>query len=92
MTNKDEKEETIKLSPEDEKLLEETGEVIMENAFIKALEELSEEDAKKINQLFETGNEEDAINFLEEKVPNFPKIVEAEIAKYREEITEKLEK
>ncbi len=82
--------------PEDkqEEALETVGKIIFQNIIVRALDELSESDQDALEKLLSTGQADgdEISSFLGSKIQNFDSIVEDEVAKFRDEAADFLEK
>ncbi len=71
---------------EQEKLVSDMSEVVYERVLLRVVEELSDEEATELNNLFEKGNMEKIDQYLRDRVPDFASILKKEIEKYQEEM------
>jgi hypothetical protein len=67
------------------KLAEKMANIVLRRSILKALELLSDEDAKNINEL-SSGDIEKTIKMLDEKITNFDKILSEQIILLQEEM------
>lgn len=74
-----------------EKIIEKIGDVLHKRILLRFLKELSDQDAKKINELIKQNKLQLAYSCVEEKNPNFYKIVEEEIRDFKNELVQRLE-
>lgn len=72
-----------------EKIAERMTDIVLRKSILKALEGLSEEEVKNINTGLNSGNTEETIKMLDEKVPNFDKILSEQIVLLQEELLSK---
>ncbi|HNY35886.1 MAG TPA: hypothetical protein PLD14_02160 [Candidatus Pacearchaeota archaeon] len=72
-----------------EKIAERMTDIVLRKSILKALEGLSEEEVKNINTGLTSGNTEETIKILDEKVPNFDKILSEQIVLLQEELLSK---
>ena len=72
-----------------EKIAERMANIVLKKSILKALEGLSDEDAKKINTGLTSGDIEETIKALDEKVPNFDKILSEQIVLLQEDLLSK---
>ncbi len=68
------------------KLIERMANVVNERIILKAMEKLSDEDAKQVNADLVIGDTEEALKIMDEKIPNFDLIISEEIEKFQEEM------
>jgi hypothetical protein len=69
-----------------EEMLERMSKVVNERIILRTLDQLSEEDAKLINANLVSGDTEEAMRLMDEKIPNFDKVISEEIVKFQEEM------
>ncbi len=75
------------------KLLEGIGQVVYEAVFMRVMEEFGEEEQKKFTAALERAKTPDeVISYLTEHVPNFDRLVQEEVEKFREDGARFLEK
>jgi len=67
-------------------MLERMANVVNKRIILRAMEELSEDEVMEINSSLVSLDTQEALNLLDEKIPNFDKIVSEEIAKFQEEM------
>ncbi len=72
-----------------EKLSERMADIVLRRAALRALESITEEEAKEINGYFDSGDTDKAMEIMDKKVPNFDKIISEEISLFQEEMTKK---
>jgi hypothetical protein len=72
-----------------EKIAERMTDIVLRRSILKALEGLSEEEVKNMNTGLTSGNTEETIKMLDEKVPNFDKILSEQIVLLQEELISK---
>ena len=70
------------------KIAEKMANIVLRRSILKALELLSDEDAKNINEL-SSGDIEKTIKMLDEKITNFDKILSEQIILLQEEMLSK---
>jgi len=68
------------------KLVERMANVVNKRLILRILDHLSEEEVKLVNANLVSGDTEAAFKIMDEKVPNFDKIVSEELAKFQEEM------
>lgn len=72
-----------------EKIAERMTDIVFKRSILKALEGLSEEEAKNINTGLASGKIEETIKILDKKVSNFDKILSEQIVLLQEEMLSK---
>lgn len=72
-----------------EELAERMTDIVLRRSILKALENLSEDEVKNINTGLTSGDTGDTIKILNEKVPNFDKILSEQIVLLQEELISK---
>ena len=65
-----------------EKLVEEMSDVVYGRILLRIVDELSEEEAEELNNLFDKGGMEKVDEYLRDKVPDFVSILEEEIKSF----------
>jgi hypothetical protein len=68
------------------KLIERMANVVNKRLILRILDHLSEQEVKLVNANLVSGDTEAAFKIMDEKVPNFDKIVSEELAKFQEEM------
>lgn len=68
------------------RLVERMANVVNKRLILRILDHLSEEEVKLVNANLVSGDTETAFKIMDEKVPNFDKIVSEELAKFQEEM------
>jgi len=69
-----------------ENVLERMTNVVLRRSVLEVLEKLSNEEAEEINKKLTSGEIKDVINILDEKVPDFGKILSKQISLLQEEV------
>jgi len=72
-----------------EELAERMADIVLRRSILKALEGLTDEEAKNINSILITNNTEEAIKVLNDKVPAFDKILSEQVVLLQEEMLNK---
>jgi hypothetical protein len=72
-----------------EKLAERMADIILRRVSLRALEKITDEEAREITGYFDSGNTDKAIEIMDNKVPDFDKIVSEEISLFQQEMAEK---
>lgn len=72
-----------------DKICERMANIVLRRSVLKAVDSLSDEEAKNINSVLSSGNSEEAIKLLDNKVPNFDKILSEQIVILQEELLSK---
>ncbi len=72
-----------------EKIAERMTDIVLRRSVMKALEGFPEEEIKNINAGLTSGNTEETIKILDEKIPNFDKILSEQIVLLQEELLSK---
>ena len=72
-----------------EKLVEEISDVVYGRILLRIVDELSEEEAEELNNLFDKGGMEKVDEYLRDKVPDFVSVLEEEIKSFGDEMIEK---
>jgi len=67
-------------------MLERMANVVNKRIILRAMDELSEDEVMEINSSLVSLDTQEALSLLDEKIPNFDKIVSEEIAKFQEEM------
>lgn len=72
-----------------EKIAERMTDIVLRRSIMRALEGFPEEEIKNINTGLTSGNTEETIKILDEKIPNFDKILSEQIVLLQEELLSK---
>jgi hypothetical protein len=72
-----------------EELAERMADIVLRRSILKALEGLTEEEAKNINSILTSNDTEEAIKVLNDKVPAFDKILSEQVVLLQEEMLNK---
>jgi len=68
------------------KILEEVSGIVLDKALLRLMDEMSEEEAMRINDFLDNGKQEEVALFLYKKFPNINDIFDEEIEKIKEEL------
>ena len=70
-----------------EEVLLQIGQSIFEGVFLRAMEELGEEDKNELQRLLgqKQDNQDEVFDFLRSKIPNLEEITKEEVEKFRSE-------
>lgn len=71
---------------EQERIAERMAGIVLKRSILKALEGLSDEEAKNINSGLTAEKIEETVKFIDEKIPNFDKILSEQIIILQEEL------
>lgn len=76
--------------PEEEqmRILEKVSDIVLDKALVRLMNEMEEEEAKKLNELLDSGNQGDVAVFLYNKFPNINDIFDEEIEKIKEKLVQ----
>jgi hypothetical protein len=72
---------------EQEKTMLKIGEIIFKGVIVRVLQELSDKEAKEFEELISNkpDDQEAILNFLQKKVPNLDEITNEEVARFKQE-------
>jgi len=74
-----------------EKIIERMGNLLHKRILLRFLKELSDQDAKRVNELIRQNKLQMAYSYIEDKNLNFYKIVEEEVRNFKNELVQRLE-
>lgn len=69
-------------------ILADASEIILEAVMIRVVDLLSDKDAEDVNKLFDEGKDKEAMELIDEKVPNFMDILDEEIESFAKDAIE----
>ena len=72
-------------------LVEKMAEVVQKKITLRVLEELPEEKKNELEKLID-GSPKKVGDFLQGAMPNFSKVIQEEVVKFKKELVEKMEK
>lgn len=72
-----------------EKIVDRMANIVLRRSFLEVLSFFSEEELKDINTKMTSGNIGEVVKLLDEKVPNFDKILSNQISSLQEEMLNK---
>ncbi|MDD4661876.1 MAG: hypothetical protein PHG24_01165 [Candidatus Pacebacteria bacterium] len=65
------------------RILEKVSDIVLDKALVRLMNELEEEEAKKLNELLDNGKQDEVAIFLYNKFPNINDIFDEEIEKIK---------
>ncbi|MCK9393241.1 MAG: DUF5663 domain-containing protein [Candidatus Paceibacterota bacterium] len=68
------------------KMISEMSDVVYEKIILRVLDKLSIEDSVALTNLLNLEKHEESTAFLNEKIPNFEKIIDEEVTDFQEEL------
>lgn len=67
-------------------IIDKAADVVLDKVLLRIMNELTDEEAKEMNELFESGEEEKIAQVLYKKFPNINDIFDEEIEKTKEDL------
>ena len=74
-----------------EEVILKMGGVIQQNILLRILRELDDKDKDEFDKILGENNDEKTLEFIKSKLPNFDDLAKEEVAKFKEDVIERMQ-